>query len=923
MEKMKRKIDEDLLSFIAESRDLLEEMEPALISLGELLDNDVLPDKETVNLIFRGFHTIKGTAAFYQLDGIVSVAHKSETLLEYFRSGREEINATSTDILCHACDVIEDLFQQLETTGYDNQSEGHVRSVIHRLNGRIDLLRKKHADTLDSQEYLTDAMVASHMSASEKPKEEESFIAHKKIGQNTRIFVSECRQMMKDIDLILENQDWEKLVPANALDMCQVIYEGALFLGFEHLGIIVDHCIKMLQRIEDENKTPDSAEIDQIKTDYDEVRHIVNQIETTGTDLPLGNQNRNHDEMKGSVSQDIVPGNTHGQPAFTDDDTPETTLAHLFYEEAFECLNRLENHLRHLKHQQMNPLILSDARHEFHQIKGNAGMADQGDLEWLSEKAEKCLDEALDDSIVLDDWDIRALWYVVSEMKSTLSKSKKDQSDIQFKKAALAHILDQITSGKQCEDKERDIHLPDVDAPAPHQTHVMDDYVNENDTVKEVSFPLPESLPENDTVMDEKITEEKKDLSSGFLWGGEKRKSERRDIRVSIDKLDELINLVGELVIAENMVVKNSDVRDLGLINFEKAGAHLRKIVRDLQDVALAVRMVPISGMFRKMIRLVHDLSLKSGKKISLKLIGEDTEIDKTVAELISDPLVHLVRNAIDHGIEKKVDRREDGLDGRIILEARHEGGEVLVIVRDNGKGLDMQKIMAKAKEVGILSRETGKLSDNDMQNLIFHPGFSTQDTVTDLSGRGVGMDVVKKNMEKVKGRIHVFSQPQQGTTFVLRIPLTLAIIEGMLVRVGEASYTIPLLTIRETVQVSEDQITLTMDGQEMVNLRGNLIPVIRIHDIYNLEPKTRDLSKGLIVVVEHHYDMAGLFIDSIVGEQQTVIKGLSGYMKEIHGISGCTILGDGEVSLILDVAGLIHIAKHHEGPETSLAGRN
>lgn len=917
MEKVKRKIDEDLILFIMESRDLLEEMEPALIGLGEMLEKNVIPDQETVNLIFRGFHTIKGTAAFYQLDGVVSIAHKSETLLEYFRNEKETINATSTDILCHACDAIELLFQQLEKQGVEDLEDDHVRSVIHRLNGRIDLLKKKYKET-GNDVHLKTSGPSFESSAAEMAKGKPASPGHGQIGQHIRIFISECRQMLKELDLIHSNQEWSKLLSADLPEMFQVMYEGAVFLGFDHLGAVIHRSLALFKRIIKENRLPDNRELEDVKKDYRDLFHAIDHIEETGVDRFTEDPPPDID-----TGFPIDAGDASGpekSPQPLPDGAPSVShLMDLFYLEASECINRLQIHLGNLAREPMKQELLEDIKHEFHQIKGGAGIANQENLEWLSGKAGECIDTVMENRITLDAWDIRALLHVVSEMKGALSRNGKEHGRIRFKKAALAHIMDQITSGKPLETKRREIQLPDLDTPDVHdepETNSSDDDANSE---LAVTLPLPQGMDESD----EKPLDGSRGTDSGLLWGGEKRKAERRDIRVSIEKLDELINLVGELVIAENMVVKNPDVQDLGLINFEKAGVHLRKIVRDLQDVALAVRMVPISGMFRKMIRLVHDLSLKSGKKISLKIIGEDTEIDKTVAELISDPLVHLVRNAIDHGIEKKANTAGAGYDGQIVLEARHEGGEVLVIVRDNGKGLDREKIIAKARAEGIIQGETEDLSDEDIQNLIFHPGFSTQDTVTDLSGRGVGMDVVKKNMEKVKGRIHVFSRPQKGTTFVLRIPLTLAIIDGMLIKVGESSYTIPLLSIRETVQVTENQITLTMDGKEMVNLRGILIPVIRIHGIYHLEPKSRDLSRGLIVVVEHHGEMAGLFIDSIIGEQQTVIKGLSGYMNEIHGISGCTILGDGEVSLILDVAGLIGLAKRHEGPELRAVLRN
>ena len=383
--------------------------------------------------------------------------------------------------------------------------------------------------------------------------------------------------------------------------------------------------------------------------------------------------------------------------------------------------------------------------------------------------------------------------------------------------------------------------------------------------------------------------------------------------------------MVGELVIAEAMVTKSPDLAGLELEDFERSCVHLRKIVRDLQDMALSVRMIPLDGVFRKMIRLVYDLSAKSGKKVKLELSGENTEIDKILAEMIADPLVHLIRNAIDHGIETPRERLELGKPqtGRVILEAKHEGGEVWILVQDDGRGLERQKILQKAIQKKLIRGDGSQLSDAEVYELIFQPGFSTAEKVTDISGRGVGMDVVFKNIEKMKGRIDIKNQEGRGTTFALRIPLTLAIMEGMLVRVGSASYTIPLLSIRETVQPKSQWITTTMDGQEVARVRNELIPVLRLHRLHQLEPDSEQLSQGLLVIVEHQGEALGLFVDQILGEQQAVIKGLSDYIGSVPGVSGCTILGSGEVSLILDVAGLIRLGPGRGAPTGSIAAFN
>ncbi|MCB1184086.1 chemotaxis protein CheA, partial [bacterium] len=344
------------------------------------------------------------------------------------------------------------------------------------------------------------------------------------------------------------------------------------------------------------------------------------------------------------------------------------------------------------------------------------------------------------------------------------------------------------------------------------------------------------------------------------------------------------------------------------LENFEKASHHLRRITTDLQDVAMSVRMVPLSGTFKKMVRLVHDTAQKAGKKVDLTLVGEETEVDKTVIEQISDPLVHIVRNAIDHGLETPDARATVGKSetGTVTIEARHESGEVWIIVSDDGKGLPRDVILRKAADKGLITGDGADMRDEDVYKLIFEPGFSTAAAVTEISGRGVGMDVVKRNIEKINGKVDIKSNPGRGSSFVMRIPLTMAIIEGMLVRVGRSTYNIPLLSIREAFRPEKGQITVTPDGIEMVKLRDELIPVVRLHRLYRLKSDFERLDEGIVVIAENDGHTAALFADEILGQQQTVVKGLSGYVGQPHGVSGCTILGDGSISLILDVATIL-----------------
>ncbi|MGL4593184.1 MAG: Hpt domain-containing protein [Thermoguttaceae bacterium] len=392
----------------------------------------------------------------------------------------------------------------------------------------------------------------------------------------------------------------------------------------------------------------------------------------------------------------------------------------------------------------------------------------------------------------------------------------------------------------------------------------------------------------------------------------------KQDIRVDLSKLDILINLVGELVIAESMVTRCPAVSHVEDEYYSRAKHQLRRICDDLQDVAMSVRMIPLSATFRKMIRLVHDLATKSGKKIKLNLVGEETEVDKTVIEQIADPLVHIVRNSCDHGVEPPDDRLKAGKSetGTVVLEGRHEGGEVWITIKDDGRGLNRERILNKAIEKGLVGIEARDWPDERIFKLVFEPGFSTADKVTDISGRGVGMDVVKRNIEKLNGRIDISSKEGEGATFTLRIPLTLAIVDAMLVRVGTGKYMIPTLTIRESLVPTFQQVTITPEGREILRLRDEMVPVIRLYDVFCCTPGAEKLKDGILIVAEDSGRSFAFFVDEIIGQQQTVIKGLPDYIGEANGFSGCTILGDGAVSLIVDVGAVSRMGgSYHASP--------
>ena len=379
-------------------------------------------------------------------------------------------------------------------------------------------------------------------------------------------------------------------------------------------------------------------------------------------------------------------------------------------------------------------------------------------------------------------------------------------------------------------------------------------------------------------------------------------------VRVDRERLDKMINQIGELVIGTSMVEQDwirfhPDMESTALVQ-------LGKIVRDLQEMSLSLRMVPIAATFQKMARIVRDLSHRLGKQIRLETEGEDTELDKTVVDQIGDPLLHMVRNSVDHGIETPEERLAAGkpAEGVVCLKAYHQGGNVIIEIQDDGKGLDRDRILKKAIERGIVS-ESDSLTDEDIYGLIFAAGFSTAEQITDVSGRGVGMDVVRRNVEALQGSISIRSVKGKGCRMIVRLPLTLAILDGLLVRVGTDSYVIPLLSVVESIKPKSEEIQKVLARGEVISLRGEIVPLLRLDRILNLRSTLKQPDDNLLVIVEDQGRKFSLAVDELLGQQQVVIKNLEANFQKVAGVAGATILGDGRVALILDINGLCSLA--------------
>ena len=411
--------------------------------------------------------------------------------------------------------------------------------------------------------------------------------------------------------------------------------------------------------------------------------------------------------------------------------------------------------------------------------------------------------------------------------------------------------------------------------------------------------------------------EKKKDQGSKAADGGKAPAAQHGPVKqslinVNLSKLDNLMDLMGEIVITESMVTSNPALQSAGLDNnFAKASRQLRKLTDELQETVMSIRMVPISTVFQKMNRIIRDMCKNLGKEAKLVLVGEETEVDKTIVDSISDPIMHLVRNAMDHGIESKEERLKAGKPevGTVTLTAQNTGGDILISVVDDGAGIDRAKVLQKAAKKNMLVKPAEEYSDHEVFQFLLMPGFSTNEVVTEYSGRGVGMDVVKQNVEGIGGEVTIESKPGKGTKTMFKIPLTLAIINGMKVSVGGTMFTIPIKNILQSFKATDDSIMFDTDMHEIIKVRDKYYPLIRLHKAYGIDTEVTDVESGIVILVGTHDNSYCVFADALLGEQQVVVKSLPSYLNQFRvrktGIDGCAILGDGSISLILNVQNL------------------
>ena len=911
--------------FVNEARELLDDAEPQIIDMEKTALGSGMVDEEILNAIFRLFHSLKGTASFLDFQAIIGVTHEAETLLDIFRKGKAEITPYHVDLLCRTSDFVRSILDVVEQSfsdeGFEEEAElliSDLKQTISAISGEdvfrsgdqsapgndktgpadrqlmfspedggampdnqvfqeddpapasgSDELRnaQNQDGTLDSEiQDLLDRATPLEQGGVDGPQPGQEPVllqAPEEMGlritpEMIKSFNEETLELCEEAEsalLALERKpDAESA--GQAFRVFHSIKGNAGFFGYGDLEKLSHLAESVLDQIRNGEPASNQATMSVLLKVVDAIR---NQLSDPGGESGISqlcDSLVRLAEGQGDQSDDRKNEQTESGPSGRESVSGEIA-AFLANERGLEVAS--EDSIA-------DPGLTRQVEPSLEEELLSLGLATQA--ETLPQPAHQKREA------VTEKKDLKALIEGMQAYHPASGPRYSPPVKAGFDRASLADL-----GNEKQEDASDDSPMPASKQPLPFHTP-----------------PSPSSVAGTQTV--------RPAGPNGAGSGGQSSV-----IRVDIDKLDKMLDLVGELVIAESMVSNNQDLITLKNEKFGKAVMQLDKISREIQEVAMSMRMIPLAGVFRKMMRLVRDLAQKANKQVELEIIGEDTEVDKTIIEQISDPLVHLIRNAVDHGLEAPAERLASGKPetGRVTLEAKHSAGEVWITVEDDGRGLNRDKIFQKGVEKGLIRSEDREMKDEDIWRLIFEPGFSTAEQVSSISGRGVGMDVVKRNIEKLRGKVDVRSKFGVGTIFAVRIPLTLAIIEGMVVRVGAHRYTIPISSIKESFRPSREQITCTPDGLEIVRIRGELQPVLRLHELYRVEPRYFQLSEGILIMVENSDNKCCLFVDELLGQQQIVIKGLPGYLNHVKGISGCAILGDGEISLILDIAGLIN----------------
>ena len=852
-------IDLSLLpDFIAETGEHLEEMESCLLQLESEPDN-----LNVLNDIFRSIHTIKGSAEFVGLERVAELSHKLENVLDRLRQGEKTVNMEIVDTLIEAKDRIELLVKDLEN---DRKEKTEISDLLDRIKqvsgdageqaGEQDGVRNSQVsngeDYGEAEEVLETTDVSENKTQDEYDEAEEYDEEYDE--ELFEIFLEQLREsisFIKTQTALMEDSDSKVDLFDQCTDSISRLKSSANYMGYENLISIYNQWLAQIVKVQESLMSGEDISTD-FMSDY--LNKIIKRFPQV--------------EKKEVKDKKDSKGDEKGQSrAYNDKDLYDKLGA------AFDSsIAPNDDYESDLTEEEMEEALFSGKESGSMQLP-------------LIESAHKADDETknVEEMLFRRDESIPQDQVTTEVRKGEPEKSEKDidlisHSEIDDEESVQDEIVDQRKDERRKDDQRTD---------------------------------------------DRRLFDRRKSDTSTVV---------KQSVRVDAGKIDSLMNQVGELVVSraffsqifnemrelqqhlkEDVKLDQREMKPVRELAFKlsEATVGLGRVANELQEGVMKVRMLPISQLFNRYPRLVRDLVHDTDKQVQLEIRGEDTELDKMIIEEISDPLIHIIRNAIDHGFETSKERKEFGKPeiGTLVLEAYHESNHIVIEITDDGKGLDAELIRTRAVEKKLFTKEEiDRMSEKELTRIIMMPGFSTAKKVTHTSGRGVGMDVVKKNIEKLNGTIEINSKPGKQMQLRMKIPLTLAIIPALLVRLGNDIFTIPLATVEETLRIFENE-TSTIEGVEVIHLRDSTMPIFRLSELFNITPENQDASKSFVVIVSTGMQKIGLVVDELMGQQEVVIKPLEDYLQENSGFSGATIIGDGKISLILDVYELVNMS--------------
>jgi len=869
----------EIPDFITDTNNRIDEIEEDLLSLEKEPDNS-----EKINAVFRSFHTIKGEANLLGVLNLGGVSHEAENLLEQIRSGQVTIDSDMISTLLGTVDVIKELLKVLA----------------------VDIEKGLSFDLSSAKEEITKVLskkgevrkTTSDVNRTETKKDEDGLPSpsERNAGKQTQIREERepsVKPSSADVSADKEFQEPESKNGSELNESIENIEEDAAEKKPE----------AVLQ-----GETVEKSGSPEPEANNQEEEAVEETIEEKSTDEARKEDPQPTSEGDSGISPKSQK-NTFAPKIPELDLSDGTEILTEFATEAYDHLANAEDSILVLELNPDDKESIDNVFRAFHTIKGVASFLDLDDIRILAHESETMLDMVRTGTLPFAGQVVDLTFHATDNLRTLLMLLRKQVANGEGKLTEPYHDVGPAIRSIKA------VISGEVSIETLKKEPLGEILIKEGSiTDQELEGALAK---QKETCPDKKIGEilvedhavSQKEVARGLAVqsGGAAEDS----IKINIGKLDMLYDLVGELVIGEEQVVQNPILRDAGDQRLEKNISQLNQITRNLQEVSMSMRLVPIRSTFQKMNRLIRDLSKKAKKDISVSLVGEDTEIDKNMVDLVGDPLIHMVRNSVDHGVEPVQDRVAKGKppQGLIELKAFHKAGNVVIEIKDDGGGLNRDKILKKAIEKG-LAKEGENLSDNRVFGMIFEPGFSTAEQVTDVSGRGVGMDVVKRNIERLRGKIEIASQKDEGSVFAINLPITLAIIEGIVLEVGVERYILPITSVVEFIQPQDKEITEIATQRAVIKIHGNLYPIVHLRELFGVKSGYEDSKEMTACLVESELGRSCIFVDKLLGQQQVVIKSLGERLKEVKGLAGATILGDGKVGLILDVNGIVEISR-------------